>query len=58
MLPFLHFRQNLFYFFLLVNSKTNKKIFPQRPPHMPQFQHLILQFGRKNKRMLQKIKTK
>ena len=35
-----------------------KKIFPERPPLLPPFQHLILQFGRKNKRMLQKIKTK
>ena len=35
------------YFFLLVNSQTNKK-FCLKASSLPSFRHLILQFGRKN----------
>ena len=38
------------YFILICSlcSQTNKKIFPQGPPLLPPFRHLILHFGRMN----------
>ena len=47
-----------FIFFARRGSQTNKKFFPQRPPLLLPFRHLILHFGRKNNTYVTKNKNK